>query len=398
MTTFNLPDLGEGLPEAEIVAWHVSEGDAVKTDDLLLSVETAKAVVEVPSPYTGTIKRLHASAGDVVQTGAPLVDFDVDGAAESKPAGAAREAEAGAAPAERAREDAGTVVGNVRTGSEVVADTAIAGRRRRATGRVKATPAVRAEAKRRGIDLADLTPTGRNGQVTMGDLEKARTAARPKAQAPAAAGSPEPLRGPRRAMAQSMTRTRDEVALCTLFDDADLNDWIEKRDFTPRILRAVVAGCRAEQGLNGFYYTESQARQVEERVDIAMAVDTPEGLIVPVIRNVEQMSLDDIRDAVARLKEKTINRTVAPEDMVNYTITVSNFGTMAGRYATPLMVPPTMAILGTGKLQHDVVAVMGGIEVHPRMPLSLSFDHRAVTGGEAARFLAAVIADLEKAR
>jgi pyruvate dehydrogenase E2 component (dihydrolipoamide acetyltransferase) len=197
-------------------------------------------------------------------------------------------------------------------------------------------------------------------------------------------------------MAQSMSVARDQVALCTTFDDADINDWVDKRDFTPRILRALVAGCEAEAGLNGFFDPETMTQQVEPRVDVAIAVDTEQGLIVPVIRNVERMGLDEIRAAVARLKEATRNRTVAPEEMLNYTITVSNFGMLAGRYATPIMVPPTVAILGTGKLQHDVVAVMGGIEVHRRIPLSLSFDHRCITGGEACRFLAAVIADLEK--
>lgn len=406
MITFNLPDLGEGLPEAEIVAWHVSEGDSVKADDLLLSVETAKAVVEVPSPYTGVVKRLHASAGDVVETGAALIDFeDASGepAQETKKPAAREEP---AAEAE-ARQDAGTVVGNVQSGSEVVADTGIPGRRRRRTGRVKATPAVRAEAKRRGIDLTEIAPSGKNGQVTMDDLEQRKepgrrtrpAATRPTGTRPAAAaGQSEPLRGPRRAMAQSMTLTRDEVALCTLFDDADIEEWLDKRDFTARILRALVAGCAAEPALNAFYDAQNASRQLESRVDVAMAVDTEDGLIVPVIRNIEQKSLEEIRESVGRLKEATRTRTVSPQDMLNYTITVSNFGMMAGRYATPLMVPPTVAILGTGKLQHDVVAVMGGMEVHRRMPLSLSFDHRCVTGGEAARFLAAVIDDLESPR
>jgi 2-oxoisovalerate dehydrogenase E2 component (dihydrolipoyl transacylase) len=199
-------------------------------------------------------------------------------------------------------------------------------------------------------------------------------------------------------MAQSMSRSRDEIALCTLFDDADIQEWLEKRDFTARILRATAAACAAEPGLNAFFDAESMSRQVESRIDVAMAVDTEDGLIVPVIRHVERMELDEIRAAVARVKQATLERKVAPEDMVNYTFTVSNFGMLAGRYATPLMVPPTVAILGTGKLQHDVVAVMGGIEVHRRIPLSLSFDHRCVTGGEAARFLAAVIQDLEKPR
>jgi len=288
------------------------------------------------------------------------------------------------------------------SGDEVVQETAIAGgSRRRDRGRVKATPAVRAEARRQGIDLSEVTPSGKNGQVTQADLERfqqrARPAPRPEgAQKAVPAGQSEALRGPRRAMAQSMTRSRDEVALCTIFDDADINEWLNPRDFTPRILRAMVAGCAAEPALNGFYDAENVSRQLETRVDVAMAVDTGEGLIVPVIRAVERLDLDEIRAAVARVKEATLNRTVAPQDMVNYTITLSNFGMLAGRYATPLLVPPTVAIVGTGKLQHDVVAVMGGIEAHRRIPLSLSFDHRSVTGGEAARFLAAMIANLEK--
>jgi 2-oxoisovalerate dehydrogenase E2 component (dihydrolipoyl transacylase) len=406
MTTFKLPDLGEGLPEAEIVAWHVSEGDSVKADDLLVSVETAKAVVEVPSPVTGVVERLHAKAGDVVETGAPLVDFrDGSGSGDSAQEKVGDQAEASEdEPA--ARTDAGTVVGNVMSGDDVLQETAVAGGgRRRGRGRVKATPAVRAEARRQGIDLSRVTPSGKNGQVTQADLEQFRQQqprqrgkpqARPEPRRQPLPGQSEPLRGPRRAMAQSMSRSRDEVALCTLFDDADIHDWLNKRDFTPRILRAVVAGCAAEPALNGFYDAGNSSRQLETRVDIAMAVDTGEGLIVPVIRGVERLSLDEIRSAVAEMKQATIDRTVAPQDMVNYTITVSNFGMLAGRYATPLMVPPTVAILGTGKLQQDVVAVMGGIEVHRRIPLSLSFDHRCVTGGEAARFLAAVIEDLEK--
>ena len=390
MTTFNLPDLGEGLPEAEIVSWHVAEGDPVKTDDLLVSVETAKAVVEVPSPYTGVVEKLYASAGDIVPTGAPLVEFSDLSTGNAVPE---RAADSG--------EDAATVVGNVPTGGELLQETAIAGgSRRQKKGRIKATPSVRTQAKRLGIDLSDVVPSGKNGQITVADLDsyaaKGKVQARSRdARSKAIAGRSDQLRGPRRAMAQSMSKFRDEVALCTLFDDADIHEWINKRNISARILRAIVAGCVAEPTLNGFYNADTMTHQTESRVDIAMAVDTEDGLIVPVIRNVEAMSLGDIRAAVKNLAEATRKRTVAPQDMVNYTFTLSNFGTMAGRYATPLMVPPTVAILGTGKLRHDVVAVMGGIEVHRRIPLSLSFDHRCITGGEAARFLAGVIQDLE---
>jgi 2-oxoisovalerate dehydrogenase E2 component (dihydrolipoyl transacylase) len=385
VTVFNLPDLGEGLPDAEIVAWHVAEGDAVKTDDLLVSVETAKAVVDVPSPITGIVSKLHGAAGDVIATGAPLVEFaDAADAPAAKPAAA----------------DAATVVGNVPTGNEVLKETAIAGgSRKRKQARIKATPSVRTQAKKLGIDLASVAASGKNGQITAQDLAshaaQSRSAIRPPATT-TAAGTSEALRGTRRAMAQSMSRTRDEVALCTIFDDADINEWLNKRDFTARSIRALVAGCRAEPALNGFFDAVNQTHRKESRVDVAMAVDSEDGLIVPVIRNTQDMDIDAIRAAVAKLKQATLNRTVAPQDMVNYTITLSNFGMLAGRYATPLMVPPTVAILGTGKLQHDVVAVMGGIEVHRRIPLSLTFDHRCVTGGDACRFLAAVIEDLEK--
>ncbi len=392
MTTFYLPDLGEGLPEAEIVSWHVAEGDTVKTDDPLVSVETAKAVVEVPSPQSGMIAHLYAKEGDVVETGAPLVDFS----------------DASSTTADRAQakaeisDDSGTVVGNVPSGSEVVAETAIpGGSTRRKQGRIKATPAVRTHAKRLGIDLSTITPTGKNGQITQADLSSAHSASSAASAAQSVRPALQPgqtvsLRGARRAMAKSMALSRDQVALCTLFDDADIQEWLNKRDFTARLLRAIVAGCVAEPGLNGFFDPDAMSHQIESRVDIGMAVDTDDGLIVPVVRNVEAKGLDEIRAAVAAIKHATRDRSVLPADMVNYTITLSNFGTLAGRYATPIMVPPTVAIVGSGKLQHDVVAVMGGIEVHRRIPLSLSFDHRCVTGGEAARFLAAMIQDLEK--
>lgn len=411
MKTFNLPDLGEGLQDAEIVEWHVAEGDSVKTDEPLLSVETAKAVVEVPSPYTGRIAHLHAKAGDIVPTGAALVDFsDGSGEASGEATGETSGDPSGKRPAaasdeseeSEVRQDSGTVVGNMPSGSDLVEETAIAGSsRRRGKGRVKATPAVRAQAKRVGVDLSAVAPSGKNGQVTLADLEHFQNDSKVSTRRQAArqampAGESVPLRGPRRAMAQSMTLSRDQIALCTIFDDADIHEWLNKRDFTPRILLALVAGCRAEPGLNGFFDPDTTSHRAEARIDIAMAVDTEDGLIVPVIRNVGKLDIDGIRNAVADVKQATLQRKVAPQDMRDYTITLSNFGMLAGRYATPLMVPPTVAIVGTGKLQHDVVAVMGGIEVHRRIPLSLSFDHRCITGGEACRFLAAMIQDLEK--
>jgi pyruvate dehydrogenase E2 component (dihydrolipoamide acetyltransferase) len=149
--------------------------------------------------------------------------------------------------------------------------------------------------------------------------------------------------------------------------------------------------------LNAWYDGEKMERTLHQHIDLAMAVDTPDGLIVPVLRDVGRKDAQQLRGELNRIKEATRNRSVAPADMKNPTLTLSNFGMMAGRYATPVVVPPQVAILGTGGLRHDVVPVMGGIEVHKRIPLSITFDHRCITGGEACRWLAAVIKDLGKA-
>jgi 2-oxoisovalerate dehydrogenase E2 component (dihydrolipoyl transacylase) len=410
MKTFNLPDLGEGLPEAEIVTWHVKEGDTVKVDQPMLSVETAKAVVEVPAPYSGKVTRLYAAEGDIVATGKPLVDIDTGGGsgAPSGEADATREtaadarepseSEAETAQEKRAGADSGTVVGSMPTSDDVLVEKAVAGGRgRRGKGKVKAAPAVRALAKRLGVDLKQVRGTGKGGRVTAADVNAFHGAAAATPQrVKLPPGTPEPLRGPRRAMAQSMSLSRSEVCPCTIHDDADIHGWLPGQDITTRILRALVAGCLAEPGLNGFYDGVAMHRQLEERVDVAIAVDTQDGLIVPVIRHAEQKSAEQIREDLNAMKARTRERRVTPDEMKNFTITLSNFGMMAGRYATPVVVPPTIAILGTGGIQHDVVPVLGGIEVHRRVPLSLTFDHRCVTGGEACRFLAAVIADLAK--
>ncbi|MBT8136868.1 MAG: 2-oxo acid dehydrogenase subunit E2 [Gammaproteobacteria bacterium] len=397
MSTFNLPDLGEGLPEAEIVTWHVKEGDEVKVDQPMVSVETAKAVVEVPAPQSGVIARLHAGEGDIVETGKPLVEFAGDDGVVAAAAPAAEKADAG---------DSGTVVGSMPTSDEVMVETAIiGGRGRRRKGRVKAAPAVRALAKKMHVDLRDVTPSGKNGLVTANDVRAfAQTSSTigPAMPPPAPRtdinyGAAEPLRGPRRAMSHSMSQSRDQVTACTLFDDADIHEWARGQDITTRVLRSIVAGCRAEPALNAWYDPESNSRTMHQHIDLAMAVDTPDGLIVPVLRDIGSRDSNQLRAAINDVKVATRNRAVAPADMKDPTITLSNFGMMAGRYATPVIVPPMVTIVGTGGIRHDVVAVMGGIEVHRRIPLSLTFDHRCITGGEACRFLAAMIADLAKA-
>ncbi|HVY22345.1 MAG TPA: dihydrolipoamide acetyltransferase family protein [Steroidobacteraceae bacterium] len=402
MTTFHLPDLGEGLQEAEIVSWHVKEGDDVRVDQLMVSVETAKAVVEVPSPYSGKIARLLAKAGDVVATHQAIVEFELNdkqAAASSATPAKAPTSSAGATPSSM------TVVGRMNVSDHELVERAVAGGSHRhiQRTRLRAAPAARILAKRLSVDLDRVSGSGRDGIITIDDVLHAGKLTRQSANAyqlPALgerlAGEFEPLHGPRRVMAQSMTLSRDEIAMVTVFDDADVHNWPGRVDMTARIIRALCRGIAAEPSLNAIFDPDGPARRVLKHVDVGIAIDVGDKLLVPVIRDAEKKSLLELRDELNRFKQASKDRTLSMDDMRDPTITITNFGTLAGRYATPLIVPPMVAILGTGKVHRDVVATeSGGIEVHPRIPLSLTFDHRCITGGEACRFLATVIKDLE---
>jgi pyruvate dehydrogenase E2 component (dihydrolipoamide acetyltransferase) len=183
---------------------------------------------------------------------------------------------------------------------------------------------------------------------------------------------------------------------CTVFDDADIEGWRQGADYTVRLLRAIAAGCRAEPGLNAWFDGSTHGRRLFQPIHVGIGVDTPDGLLVPVIRDVGNRDAVELRAEVNRLKTGARDRTLPSADLKDFTIMLSNFGVMAGRYATPVVVPPAVAILGAGRVSRDVVAVEDRIEAHRRIPLSLTFDHRCVTGGEAVRFLAAVIADLQQ--
>lgn len=366
MKIFKLPDLGEGLQEAEIVEWHVAVGDEVKADQPMVSVETAKAIVDIPAPYPGRIVRLYGQPGEIAHLGAPLVAFE----GESSDA------------------DTGTVVGKVEVGTTVVSEAPAAAAP--AAAGIKATPAVRALARKLNVDLAMVTPTGVDGLITSADVQRAERIL-------AGVGPQEKLRGVRRAMAQNMMLANAEVASATIMDDADIDTWPEDSNVLLRLIRALIAGCRAEPALNAWYDSERIGRWVLEKIDLGIAVDTPDGLLVPVLRNVGGRDARDLKRGLENLIRDARARKVPPEELRGNTITLSNYGTIAGRYASPVVLPPTVAILGAGRIRKEVVAVNGAPAVHRVLPLSLTFDHRAVTGGEAGRFLAAVIADLQTA-
>ena len=364
MKIFILPDLGEGLQEAQLVQWHVKPGDQVQVDQPLLSVETAKAIVEIPAPYSGQIAQLFGAPGDTMLTGAPLVSID-SGAPD---------------------DDAGTVVGRVDAAHLRMPETAPA--LSRGPSGIRALPSVRLLARQLDVDIAALAPSGVGGIISAADV---RAAASGITVAPAGM-----LRGTQRSMAQAMTLARQEVTAATIVEDADIDGWPPHTDTTARLVRALVAGCIAEPGLNAWYDSSSMSTQLIASIDVGVAIDAPHRLLVAVLRDAADLGPDQLRESLAKLHAGAVARTIRPEDLRGNSITLSNFGTIGGRYAVPIVVPPAVAILGAGRARKQAVAVGDTVTVHRMLPLSLTFDHRAVTGAAAARFLVAVIGDLER--
>ena len=434
--TFHLPDLGEGLPDATIVEWFIKEGEVIRLDEPLVSMETAKAVVEVPSPISGKVVKLAGAPGDIVVTGSMLAVFEPDASLPQRAEGQdtghhhgpPRETAAPAAASakmENERDDAGTVVGAMQVSNDVHTEQTIA------VGGVKAMPAVRAMAKKLGVDLARVQASGADGAVTMQDVKQAAAdgSARGAATAPpvrnatsvaaapavnpqrttlsasgkpmrtqppgvSVSGQPEQLKGVRRNMARVMADAHAKVVPTTLNDDADVHAWSPGNDMTVRLVRAIVRACKTVPAMNAWFDGDRLTRTLHPHVDIGIAVDTDDGLFVPALRNADILDAQGVREGINRLRAQVEDRSIPASELSGYTISLSNFGMFAGRYATPVVVPPCVAIVAAGRARHQVTPVMGGFESHKVIPLSVTFDHRACTGGEAARFLKALIDDL----
>ncbi|NVJ66162.1 MAG: 2-oxo acid dehydrogenase subunit E2, partial [Gammaproteobacteria bacterium] len=452
------PDLGEGLPDAEVVRWLVNEGDTVAVDQPMVEMETAKAVVEVPSPVAGTVTKFYGQAGDVIEVGAPLVEFGgtTGGSAPAEETPAEK-------PAETKSKDSGTVVGAVEVGNTVVAETSSAvvkalarklkvdlsqvngtGENGQITQKdvkeaakngtasaakvaaapisgtdtsnplaYKASPAVRALARKLGVDLGSCAASGRKGSITRDDVEAASkgTGSRPAPAAPAISASqaaglpavnleikPETVRGVRRAMAMGMAHSHATVVPTTLVEDADISAWPKGTDSLARYVRALVTAAKQVPAMNAWFDGQNFERIIHPNVNVGIAVDSGDGLYVPVVHNADRMDMGGVRAVVQDLRQKIETKSLKQEDQQNATITLSNFGSIAGRYGTPVVSPPQVAIMGTGRFRNELKLTDKGITNAKMLPLSLTFDHRACTGGEAARFLAAVIEDLQKAR
>jgi pyruvate dehydrogenase E2 component (dihydrolipoamide acetyltransferase) len=368
---FRLPDLGEGLVDAEIVAWHVNVGDRVVTDQPLLSVETDKAIVEIPAPFAGSIAKRHGAIGERVAVGDVLVEFG------------------------DAIADAGAIVGRLKEHGAAAseASTQKAAMTPRAAIKTKASPAVRRLAQQLGVDLSAVQATGPEGSITSNDVESASGRGR---RAPASDAANE-IRGVRRAMAERMSDAHRRVVPATVTGEADVHAWAEYARPLDRLVRAVGKACTIEPRLNAAFDDERWLLFPAARVDLGIAMDTDEGLFVPVLRDVTGRSANELEAEIARLEVAVRERTIDPAELRGQSISLSNFGAFGGLHATMVVVPPQVAIVGAGRIFERIVAAANGPEAHRILPLSITIDHRVVTGVEACRFLVALATDLELA-
>jgi 2-oxoisovalerate dehydrogenase E2 component (dihydrolipoyl transacylase) len=420
---FLLPDLGEGLEEAEIVTWRVAEGDRVALNQPLVEVDTAKALVEIPSPLAGLVIRLHGAPGDVVKVGAPLVTIALDDAAvpasaeEGLPEVATQPVEGtqGAVGAPRRR---AVLVGyGVEEEQENPRDERPQARRgRRRSGRegpVRTSPPVRRLARDLGVDLASVTGTGPDGRITREDVQRAAEAAPAgeqrgagtedlapfeAASGPAAEVERVPVRGVRRLIAEKMARSAREIPHVTTFLTVDATAVEAFRDDLkaelgnrisplPILVRALIEVCGHHPKLNASFDAEASEMLLFRTCNIGIATDTERGLLVPVIRDARRLGLRELSAEIARLVQAARSATIGPEDLIGGTITVTNVGTFGSEFGTPLINHPEGAILALGVVQPRALVVDGRVEARPAVTLSLSFDHRLLDGAEAGRAL-----------
>jgi len=421
---FNVPDLGEGLEDAEIVEWKVAEGDSVELNQPLVEVNTAKALVEIPSPYAGTILKLHGADGEVVKVGGPLVTFDVAEQPAEEPAeggGPKREAvlvgygvDQDSKPKRRRR----LQPPGERKAPAATAEPAPAPTTSRSSG-VRATPPVRRLAREQGVDLSTVAGSGPNGRITREDVlqaagpsvgpavggrgeaaaqgeGRARAPSGARAEGPPGQDVRVPMKGVRRLIAQKMARSWQEIPHVTTFHPADAT-WLEafRRELAEEsgnkvsglavIVRALVEVLRDHPNLNSTYDTEAEEIVLRRSYHVGIAADTERGLMVPVVRDVDRKGVATVAREMAEVVGRAREGTASPEDLTGSTITVTNYGVFGSQAGTPIINFPEAAILGVGAIRPQPAIVDGRVEARPVLPLALSFDHRILDGADADR-------------
>ncbi len=389
---FRFPDVGEGITEGEVVRWLVKEGDEVRVDEALAEIETDKAVVEMPSPYAGTVLKLHFKEKDLVKVGQVLVTIGDKGEAVPE----AEAAPAGPVPARPAVLPSGAAV---------------------LAGEIQATPKVRALARELGIEIGAVHGTGPGGRVTEEDVRSAKE--KPAEKTPEIKikakydlfGSLEriPLRGIRRATAKKMRESLDKAAHVTHCDEADAGALVALREklkseaeaagikltYLPFIVKALIEALKLHPTLNSTLDDDDEEIVVKKYYNIGIAVDVPDGLIVPVVKMADQKSVLEIAAEIEALAKAARERALDLADLKGGTFSITNVGVIGGEFATPIINYPEAAILATMKIADRARVENGAVVVKKTLPLCLSFDHRIIDGAEAARFTRDLIRFLE---
>lgn len=418
---FNFPDIGEGLDEGTIVEWYVQKGQRVEAGQPLVNMETDKVVTDIPSPKTGTIVATYGKVGETIHVGSPLVEIEIEGVE-----GAAAVEEA--TRIEQVEEEGAGVVGTLEVaGNNAFLPSSTEGLETAATAaddrphrKALATPVARAMARELGVDINAVTGTGPGGRVTTHDIEnfvkKHSQAPAPKAALQAAAPEStaplveyEPLTQIRKTIARNMIQSKHNAAHMSVFDEVEVSELIRirakykvvfadknvKLSYLPFILKALSLALRHHKVLNAQLDLDNNRIIYKKYFNIGIAVDTEDGLVVPVIRNVDKLSIFEIAAQINQISEKARLRKLTLDDMKDGTFTVTNYGSIGGQFAVPVINYPQVGILGVGRMVEKPVIKDGVIVKGTVLPLSLSVDHRIVDGGEVARFLNRLMAYLE---
>ena len=357
---FKLPDLGEGLTEGEVARWLVTEGQTVVEDELLVEIQTDKATVEIPSPYAGTVLKIHVAEGEVAPVGTVLVVIGEPGESIDGPA--------------------------TKPSSDTVS-LAVRGTATSAPARVQATPLVRKVATDLGVDLAAVGATGPGGRVTEDDVRAAAGGAE------AIEGRREPLRGVRRLIAEHMARAHREIPAVTWVEECDF-EFVERELLLATVVKAVAESLAEFSELNARLDGDTIVHLA--RYDIGVAVQTEQGLVVPVVRGADASTIEELDAEIRRLAEGARTGALKADEVRGSTFTVTSAGKLAGLFQTPIVNHPEVAILSIGRIAERPVVRQSEVVVRRMGTIAISFDHRVVDGARAAEFGLSVIAQLQR--
>lgn len=409
---FKFPDIGEGLDEGTIAEWYVEKGQEVEMGESLVKMETDKVVTDIPSPKTGIVAKVYGKVGETIHVGDPLVEFDLPGID-----GEEAQTEAAKPEFEPVTEEGAGVVGTLEIADNSAflpaTDEGLSesgpGSPSRSAKKALATPVARAMARELGVDIDRIAGTGPAGRVMKDDIRRYQESGHDFKGPNNPLSSPKsndlveilPLTQIRKAIAKNMVRSKQTAAHMSLFDEVEVSSLVAVRErykkrfesegiklsYLPFVLKATALALKEFPSLNSEMNLEAGQLILKKYYNLGIAVDTEEGLVVPVIKNVDQLSIKEIAQSLNRIADKARKRELELSDLKDGTFTLTNFGSIGGQFAVPVINYPQAGILGIGRLLRKPVVKDDLIVPGNVLPLSISVDHRIVDGGEVSRFV-----------